>query len=193
MGIDLCQGRRIDFTRIGESTLRVKANWLQCRRIDPKAKRPVCRSSVWTREERKKRFERDSTSWQRSPPFTYHIISEQAGQIPVQFENSAQFKTGRSLEFLLSNARDSRGDARDSRGDVGRLETPYCLFSSRLSDVQVVILLKAKNSRLVLFPFHRDRQWQIDYCKPEREQGKDYMRKKMQSKSQILRPEFLKS
>ena len=25
MGIDLCQGRRIDFTRIGESTLRVKA------------------------------------------------------------------------------------------------------------------------------------------------------------------------
>lgn len=32
-------------------------------------------------------------------------------------------------------------------------------------------------------PEKKDRRWQIDYCKPEKEQGKDYMRKKMQSKS----------
>lgn len=108
------------------------------------------------------------------------IVLSQRRLVKYQFKNSAQFKAGRSFEFLLSNAR-------DSRGDVGRLETPYCSFSSRLSDVQAVILLKAKNSRLVLFPFHRDRQWQIDYCKPEREQGKDYMRKKMQSKSWTLK------
>ena len=158
MGIDLCQGSRIDFIRIGESTLRVKA-------IDCNVGESTRRQNdqfVVVQSEQGQKGKKGLNGTPLHDNDLHHLAL-------VLFQR-------RSFEFLLSNAR-------DSRGDVERLETPYCSFSSRLSDVQVVIILKAKNSRVVLFPFHRDRQWQIDYCKPEREQGKDYMRKKMQSKS----------